>query len=248
VSKAELLGFRLLAGKRQSVLDYLWERCQSGLPTHVLTLNPEMVMLAQSTPEVGALLQRADAAVVDGVGLEWAAKVLHRRGVLRYPGIDLVNDLAGRTAAAGGAVYLLGSAPGVAAEAGRRLVKQWPGLRVTGARDGYFQAGDETEIVKEIGLSNSTLLLVGMGCPRQEAFIAAHRAALNTPLMVGVGGALDVFSGRKQRAPRWAKRAGLEWAYRTFQDLSRLKRIGVLPRFVLHVLAQAWRGERKQAA
>jgi N-acetylglucosaminyldiphosphoundecaprenol N-acetyl-beta-D-mannosaminyltransferase len=248
VSETELLGFRLLSGERKAVLEHLWERYQSGVSTHILTLNPEMVMLARSNPHVAALLKQADAAVVDGVGLEWAAKMLHRRGVERYPGIELVHDLLAKAAAAGRAIYLLGAAPGVAAEAGRRLATELPGLRIAGARDGYFKQEEENEIVQEIGSSGSTLLLVGMGCPRQEEFIVRRRDELNTPLMVGVGGSFDVFSGNVRRAPAWAKRSGLEWAYRTTQDISRLKRIGVLPRFVLHVLGTAWRGGRKQAA
>lgn len=248
VNVTELLGFRLLTGERRAILNHLWERGRSGTPTHVLTLNPEMVMQAQADPHVRELLAQTDVCVADGVGIEWAARQLGKTGIERYPGVELASDLLDRLAAEQGGVFLLGSAPGVAAEAAWRLEQSRPGLRVTGAVDGYFKPEEEMDLVDTISGSGSDLLLVGMGCPRQEAFIARHRTRLGIPLMIGVGGSLDVFSGRKQRAPEWVMRGKLEWAWRSMQDISRLKRLGVLPRFVVRVLGEAWRGRRKQAA
>jgi N-acetylglucosaminyldiphosphoundecaprenol N-acetyl-beta-D-mannosaminyltransferase len=81
------------------------------------------------------------------------------------------------------------------------------------------------------------LLLVGMGCPRQEGFIAMQRDTLGVPVMIGVGGALDVFAGVKKRAPQWVQRIGMEWAWRGLSEPSRLKRQLALPRFAALVLS-----------
>jgi N-acetylglucosaminyldiphosphoundecaprenol N-acetyl-beta-D-mannosaminyltransferase len=230
------------------VLEHLWQRYLQGNLTHVVTLNPEMVMLAKTRPAIREVLLRGDVFVADGVGLEWAGVVLKRDGIRRYPGIDLAFDLAERLAQQQGAVYLLGSQPGVAEAASRKLREQLPGLRIAGVRDGYFTEAEEVEVVGEIAASRAGMLLAGMGCPRQEAFLSRNRDRLGVPLLIGVGGALEVFGGCKPRAPQWVRHSGIEWAYRTTQDMSRLKRLSVLPRFILMVLNMAWQGPRDSTA
>jgi N-acetylglucosaminyldiphosphoundecaprenol N-acetyl-beta-D-mannosaminyltransferase len=236
VIESELLGFRILAGERIAILNHLWERCKSGLSTHVLTLNPEMVMLGQKDERVAGLLKQADIAVADGVGVEWAATRLGLRTVKRYPGVDLGLDLLSKLAAECGRAFLLGGKPGVAEQAAARLEQNLPGLHITGFHDGYFEQADEGRIADCIAASDSRLLLVGMGCPRQEEFIARHRHMLNTPLMIGVGGALEVYAGVKRRAPMLVMSLRMEWLWRALCDLGRFRRLSSLPQFVWHVL------------
>ena len=235
----DVLGFAVAAGSRQQVLDELWLRLERRAPTHVVTLNPEMIERAWRQPSVRRLVAAADVLVADGVGLEWASKVLGAARVTRYPGIDLALDLMTRLAQRGGAVYLLGAAPKVAAEAASRLQAQLPGLIIAGCADGYFTAPEESGRVAAIVAAKPDMLLVGMGFPKQEEFIARYRDEMGATLMIGVGGALEVFAGHKRRAPALVQRAGLEWAYRSLQDVSRLKRLGVLPRFIWLVLRRA---------
>jgi N-acetylglucosaminyldiphosphoundecaprenol N-acetyl-beta-D-mannosaminyltransferase len=239
-----VLGFPVLSGKREEILDELWGRLERREPTHVVTLNPEMIELASRQPAVREVLGRADVCVADGVGLEWAAHKLGQPDVVRYPGIELAFDLLSRLAARTGSVYLLGGKPGVAQAAAERLSRELAGLRIAGVADGYFEAGAESQRSANIKAARPDLLLVGMGCPKQELFIANHRAEMGVPLLIGVGGALEVFAGLKPRAPRWIRQSGFEWAYRTLQDVSRLKRLGILPRFTFRVLAQALRNKR----
>jgi N-acetylglucosaminyldiphosphoundecaprenol N-acetyl-beta-D-mannosaminyltransferase len=244
----ELFGFPVLAGDNSAVLEQLWQRYVQGLVTHIVTLNPEMVMLARTRQAAREALARGDVFVADGVGLEWAAVVLKRTGIRRYPGIDLVFDLAERLVQGGGSVYLLGSKPGVAEAAGERLRQQLPGLRLAGVHNGYFTEAEEAAVVGEIAASGASMVLAGMGCPRQEEFLVRNRGRLGAKLLIGVGGALEVFAGHKLRAPRWVRHSGIEWAYRTTQDVSRLRRLGVLPRFILMVLNMAWQGPRDSTA
>jgi N-acetylglucosaminyldiphosphoundecaprenol N-acetyl-beta-D-mannosaminyltransferase len=210
---------------------------QAKVPTHVVTLNPEMVLLdkTRSNPHLHA----ADLYVADGVGIVWAAKKLLGRAIDRYPGVDLAHDLLAKLAGENGTAYLLGSAPGVAAAAAVNLTTALPGLTIAGTRDGYFAPGGDAEVADQIRQSGADLLLVGMGCPRQEGFIAMQRATLGVPVMIGVGGTLDVFAGLKKRAPRWVQRCGLEWAWRAAAEPSRLKRQLALPRFAALVLRES---------
>lgn len=241
IEVSEVLGYPLCAGEPREVLDILWHKLETREQTHVVTLNAEMILAAQREPEAQDALRQGDIYVSDGVGLTWAARMLRQNSVHRYPGIDLAYDTMAKLAASGGSVFLLGSEDGVADEAGRRLKAKLPGLVVAGTACGFFADHEEDGIVANIAALEPDLLLVGMGCPKQERFIAEHRHRWQTSVMVGVGGALEIFAGRRTRAPRWMRGTGLEWAYRSMQDMSRFKRLGLLPRFILMVLQQAMR-------
>ncbi|MCH7471958.1 WecB/TagA/CpsF family glycosyltransferase [bacterium] len=204
---------------------------------------------ARADPSTAEALNCGDLYVADGVGVVWAAGYLGRRGVQRYPGIELAQDLLERLASRGGSVYLLGAGPGVAKRAARRLTSVMPGLSIAGTHNGFFrqrQDRTETEIVAAITASEPDLLLVGMGCPMQEGFITMHRKELGVPLMIGVGGALEVFAGVRSRAPLWLRRLGLEWLSRSLAHPSRLKRFLHIPVFVSLVLRQARSRSRGQ--
>jgi N-acetylglucosaminyldiphosphoundecaprenol N-acetyl-beta-D-mannosaminyltransferase len=241
IEVSEVLGYPLCVGEPREVLEVVWTRLRSREQTHVVTLNAEMILAAQREPAAQEVLHKGDIYVSDGVGLTWAARMLRKNTVHRYPGIDLAFDTMEKLAAENGSVYLLGSEDGVAHEAGNKLREQLPGLRIIGTASGFFSARKEPSIVANIAELKPDLLLVGMGCPKQERFIAEHRHELGAVIMVGVGGALEIFAGRRSRAPRWMRGTGLEWAYRSMQDMSRFKRLGLLPKFVFMVLQQAMR-------
>jgi N-acetylglucosaminyldiphosphoundecaprenol N-acetyl-beta-D-mannosaminyltransferase len=237
--EVQVLGYPLACGDRAVICARIMAQLELGRSCHIVTLNPEMAVAARQRPEVRELLLRADMFVPDGVGIAWAAKRLGLTGVERYPGIELAEDLLAELARWNRSVYLLGSKPGVAERAGARLTARVPGLKIAGYRDGYFASAEDGQVAAEIAASGAGLLLAGMGFPRQEGFIAKYRDELGTPIMVGVGGALEVFAGDKARAPQAVQRLGLEWAYRSLIDLNRLKRLGVLPRFIGLVLKES---------
>ncbi len=120
------------------------------------------------------------------------------------------------------------------------MTEKIPGLKISGHHDGYFS--DEAEVIKEISTTKPDVLLIGMGSPKQESFISRNRVEMGVPIMIGVGGSLEVFAGAKRRAPGLLQRTGMEWAYRSIIDTSRLKRMGFLPRFIWLVLTSKGRG------
>lgn len=235
--EAKLFGYRVTIASREAVIDWLMTRREGRQATAIVTLNPEMLMLARTDQALAAAIRSADLTVADGVGIVWALGRLAGVRAGRYPGIEMAQDLLRALAGSAGRVFLLGSKPGVAEDAASRLTAQYPGLTIAGCQHGYFDPDEEADLVSRISESAPDLLLVGMGCPRQEGFIAMHGARLNCPLLIGAGGTLEVLAGRKQRAPRLIQRLGLEWLWRSLIDPARWKRNLSLLHFVLLVLS-----------
>lgn len=198
----------------------------------VVTLNAEMAYMAMSNKALSAAVTSADLVVPDGVGIVWAARRSGYALPERLPGVELVAEIAKAASGNGWRVYLLGSDPGVAEEAGRRLADQFRGVNIVGARDGYFSESEEEAVIRDILRAEPHILLVGLGVPRQETWLHENAARLKVPVMMGIGGSLDVISGAVRRAPVWVQRAGLEWAYRICADPRRWRRAFRLPRFV----------------
>jgi N-acetylglucosaminyldiphosphoundecaprenol N-acetyl-beta-D-mannosaminyltransferase len=214
-------------------------------PLRVVTINAEMAMQALADPELAAIIRGAGLVIPDGSGVVWA---LRRRGlqVAKLAGVDFVRHLARTCAAGGHRLYLLGAAPGVAAAAAEVLQRLNPGLAVVGVRDGFWQPDEEPAVLEAIREARPDVILVALGVPRQEKWIARHQEALGVPVAMGVGGSFDVFAERVQRAPAWMRRLHLEWLFRLYQEPWRWRRMaGTLPRFAWLVLRGA--KERKAA-
>ena len=139
-----------------------------------------------------------------------------------------------------GAVYLFGSAPGVAETAAENMQKSYPDLRIAGVHDGYYNADEEEGIVSSINASGADFLCVALGAPKQELFIYRHKDALNVKAAMGVGGSLDVWAGVVERAPEGWRKSGFEWLYRILRQPKRIVRMGALPLFLLKVVAERW--------
>ncbi len=202
----------------------------------IVTLNPEIVMAARAAPDLRALIAAADLVVPDGAGVVWALRRAGWRGAERIPGVDLLAALAERAATRGWRLFLLGAAPGVADAAARRLCGAYPGLVIAGTHAGAPDAALDEAQTARIRASRADLVAIAYGAPTQERWIARNRERLGASVALGVGGALDVLAGRVPRAPRWLRRAGLEWTFRLARQPWRWRRMLALPRFVLAVL------------
>lgn len=217
----------------------------AGGAHQVVTLNAEMAVLATHDADFGAVVRAADMVVPDGAGVVWAAKVLGRRLLARVAGYDLMLGIAGLAAERGESVFLLGGKPGIADMAGEALRARYPGLRMAGTHHGYFAEDESHAIVDAVKRSGATYLFVALGAPKQEKWIAEHKAALlssGVRVCMGVGGSLDVLAGVVARAPDWIGRMGLEWLYRLVTQPRRARRMFALPRFVYAVLLARLRG------
>jgi len=213
----------------------------------VVTVNPEFVMQARSDAAFRRVLNEADLALADGIGLVWAARLLGHRLPERVAGSDLVPLIAQRAAERGWRLYLLGAAPGVAAQAAQRLRECYPGLRIAGTYAGAPARELEGAIVDRVRAAHPDILFVAYGAPAQDLWIARNLDRLGVPVAMGVGGALDFIAGRTKRAPRWVQRLGLEWLHRLVHQPWRWRRMLALPRFAWAVLRLRWAQGRLRA-
>jgi exopolysaccharide biosynthesis WecB/TagA/CpsF family protein len=162
--------------------------------------------------------------VNDGIGMEIASHIVDGRGFLEnLNGTDFVPGLFDQLDRPT-RVYLLGARPGVAEETGRRFAAKFPNFTLAGARDGFFSPQDEAAVVDAIRAARPDILLVALGNPKQELFIARHFDRLGARVMFGVGALFDFTAGQFVRAPAWMRRARLEWAFRLAQEPARLAR------------------------
>ena len=207
--------------------------------THlVVTVNPELLMAAQSDLGYREILNQASLALPDGVGLLWGSHVIGQPIRQRVAGVDTVEKLAALAARKGYRVFFLGAAPGVAKDAADRLAERYPGLQVVGCYAGSPAKSEEPEILGRISRAHPDLLLVAYGAPKQEEWIHRNRRALGVAVAMGVGGSFDFISGRAVRAPGWMQRIGLEWLHRLYREPWRWRRMMALPRFVWAVLME----------
>ena len=205
-------------------------------PFWVVTPNAVMLEACAKSPALASLLCRADLSLPDGAGVLLAAK---RRGTPlteRVAGIAFGEELLSRAAADGLRVFLLGGGEGVATRAAERLSQHYPSLCICGTGWGYFaRDGEEDErITSYIRACRPDVLLVCMGFPLQEEWIDTHLHRLDgVRVVAGLGGSIDVWSGRLHRAPKAVSQMGLEWAWRMAREPKRIKKLPAIVRFLL---------------
>lgn len=194
---------------------------------YVVTPNPEFILAAEKDPEFLQVLNGADLVLADGIGVVYSAKIQGTPLKGRVTGIAFAEDMLSYLDGRGGRLYLLGAKPGVAEEAGRRILERHPNITLCGTQDGYFR--DEEEALLKVAAARPDLLFVCLGAPKQEKWMARWGRHTGARLAIGLGGALDVFAGRVERAPESWQKLGLEWAYRLKKEPRRAGRMAKLP-------------------
>jgi N-acetylglucosaminyldiphosphoundecaprenol N-acetyl-beta-D-mannosaminyltransferase len=187
-------------------------------------LNGAIVVAMRDDPEMRDSIESADLVVADGQSVVWAARLLGHPLPERVPGIDLMHRTIELAERRGYSIYILGARADVLETAVERLAETHPALGIAGYRDGYFDDAEEDAVADAIRHSGADILLVAIGSPRKEYFLARHGRSLGVPYVMGVGGSIDVVAGVTRRAPVWVQRIGLEWAYRLAQEPRRLFR------------------------
>jgi N-acetylglucosaminyldiphosphoundecaprenol N-acetyl-beta-D-mannosaminyltransferase len=216
--------------------DWLGSQLSQDHGAHVVTLNSEMVMLAEKDPAVKTAIQKADLVIPDGAGVTIYLKL---EGIEqeRCPGIELSEAMIRHLGENGGnkAIAFYGGAPGITDLAAQRWRKEYPELTILTSH-GFLDESEQEIWAKTLAEQQPALILVGLGVPRQEYWIAAHRHLCPQGIWIGVGGSFDVWSGTKERAPEFFCRYNLEWFYRLYQEPWRWRRMLALPKFFLRTL------------
>ena len=235
MGQTRVLGVRVDCIDMDAALARIEELVDAGGHHLVATVNPEFVMRAGEDPEFARVLESADLCLADGTGVVWAAR---RQGCeIRGPvtGVDLIPLLAALCARRGFRLFLLGAAPGVAADLALRLKVENPGLEVA-VHSGSPDPSADAATLELLHDCRPQVLLVAYGAPSQELWIDRMGDRLGAAVAIGVGGAFDYLTGRVTRAPVWMRRAGMEWLYRLGHQPWRIRRMAVLPAYALRVL------------
>ncbi|MDO4935430.1 MAG: WecB/TagA/CpsF family glycosyltransferase [Phascolarctobacterium sp.] len=221
----------------QETVNFIQERLQKQEQTFAVTANAEIIMMAQNDSAYLELLKRTDIITPDGAGVVWAAKHLGSPVPERVAGYDLFHQLLQLAAKTQKKVYFFGGKPGIAEQAKAKALELYPGLKIAGCRNGYFQTEENETIINDINNSGAEMLFAALGAPKQEFWLDENKAKLHTNLLMGIGGSFDVLSGKTTRAPLWVQKAGLEWLYRLMKEPYRFRRMAsTLPQFVLKIL------------
>ena len=191
----------------------------------VATANVDFVVHAMDDQVLQEVLCSCDLIVPDGMPIVWASRLMGCKLKERVSGIDMVPLLAELAARRGWGMFLLGASEASSHAAAEALTNRFPKLRIVGRycpRVSDLADMDHEEILSRIEMAQPHILLVAMGHPKQERWLAMHRDRLRVPLCMGVGASLDFLAGAVVRAPIWMQRTGLEWLYRAAQEPRRL--------------------------
>ena len=216
---------------------WLGSRLQQRLGSHVVTLNSEMVMQAEGNEALTGIIRQAELVIPDGAGVILYLRLQGQRQQ-RCPGIELAESLLRQAGELEETcpVFFYGGAPGVAQNAAKVWQQQLPKLAIAGIEHGYLTPEAEQELKVTLKQQQPRLILVGLGVPRQELWIAQHRHLCPQAIWIGVGGSFDIWAGIKSRAPVWLRDNHLEWLYRLYQEPWRWRRMSALPQFALKAI------------
>jgi N-acetylglucosaminyldiphosphoundecaprenol N-acetyl-beta-D-mannosaminyltransferase len=217
-----------------------------GVPIHPLTMAETLELVAQAmnekrplqhvalnvakfvnlrrNPELRDDVLGADLVGIDGMGIVLGARLLGIRVPERVVGVELMERVLAMCAERGFRPYFLGARPEVLEAAMAELRRRHPSLQVAGAQHGYFKPEQAGAIAEQVRTARPDCLFVGMPTPQKERFMAAYRAAMDVPFVMGVGGGIDILAGHVRRAPAAWQRSGFEWLYRTLQEPRRMWR------------------------
>ncbi len=214
---------------------WLTSRLQAGIGTHVVTLNAEMTMLCETDEKLREIVRQADLTIPDGSGIVFYLR-LHGKKIRRIPGIELAEALL-QKAGQKERVFFYGGAPGVAEAAAEAIKQKYPEVNIIGTQHGFIKGAEIETLQENLKQLQAQIILVGLGVPRQELWIAENRSLCPQATWIGVGGSLDVWSGIKSRAPAILANNHLEWLYRLYQEPWRWRRMLALPSFARKAIA-----------
>ncbi|MEY8199073.1 MAG: WecB/TagA/CpsF family glycosyltransferase [Colwellia sp.] len=222
---------------------------KNNLGAYVCVSNVHMCMEVYDSSDFSKIVNGADLIIPDGKPLSWAQKLLGHSDAEQVRGQDIMNALC---ASSGDKTFNIGfyggSSETLLNTVKEKLLVSYPDINITYAFSPPFRpltAEEDTNVIAAINAANVNVLFVGIGCPKQERWMAEHKEKLNC-VMLGVGAAYDFIAGEKKHAPRWIQKIGMEWLFRLLSEPKRLWRryFSTNPRFIWYFVQQ-WLFNRK---
>jgi N-acetylglucosaminyldiphosphoundecaprenol N-acetyl-beta-D-mannosaminyltransferase len=248
VAARRILGMRVDATSYAHAARQILGWARSGESRYVCVATVNNVIEAYDDPAYGAIMEAADLVTPDGMPLVWGLRLLGVAGATRVYGPDLTPVVCRLAAQEGIPVGFYGGATDVLDELTATLQRRFPDLIVAHHASPPFRpltSYEERRTLEDLDRSGARILFVGLGTPKQELWMAAHKNEVNA-VMLGVGAAFDFLAGRKRQAPRLVQRLGLEWGHRLVHEPRRLWRRYLYrnPRFVVLFATQLLKERR----
>lgn len=197
-------------------------------PVQIVGVNVDQIVRVNKSSLSARIFQEAELVFIDGKPIKWMCTLLGRPAKERITGPDLMELICEKGAPNNLRIFLLGAAEGVAKRCGEVLEKKYPGIVIAGSYSPPFGFEKDKEELNRINKmlkdSQSDILFVGMGSPKQDIFIYENKNIYDIPVSFSMGAAIDFIAGNVKRAPRWMVNCGLEWTHRIAQNPKRLWR------------------------
>lgn len=208
----------------------------------VCVANVHMLMEGHWHPDFAEILKRADLVTPDGAPLVWIMRLLGSHKQERVPGLDILAGVCEVAQSANISLFFVGSQSEILSRIRARLAKEYPNLKIAAMEALPFSEltiAEDTALTQKINDSGAGLVLVSLGCPKQEKWMALHKGKIKA-VMIGLGGAFPVYAGLQRRAPRFVQNAGFEWLYRLLQEPGRLwkRYFMTIPPFIFLAIKQ----------
>lgn len=231
--KKFLLGIGFTDEKLEDILEYIEKIIKKKeKKVLVVTPNPEILVIANKNSDYKNLLNNADLALIDGVGIVVAGKILGKPLKHKISGVDFIENVCKYVAEKPITIGFLGGGPGVAEKTAECLSRKYEGLKVA------FASPEWDKVSLRV---SADILFVAFGSPKQEIWIGKNLKSLPVSVVMGVGGAFDMISGQVVRAPVFIRRLGLEWLFRLIIQPWRIRRQMRLLEFGLLVLREKFK-------
>ncbi len=217
-----LFDLPLINASLQETADTIVSAAALGERNTLQFINAHCVNIYKKDENYRNAIDNVDAILPDGSGLRLAGKMAGTDYIPNLNGTDLFPLLCEKLSKTTQSIFLFGGKQGIATATSKNMRNIYSGLKVAGAQHGYFSDDEEEDIIEQINASGASIVLIGMGVPQQEIWIAKNRSKLKAPIIMGVGGLFDYYSGRIPRAPVFMRQTGIEWVWRFLCEPKRL--------------------------
>lgn len=239
----EIMGARIHAVDRRSAADVIDRWIAERHRDYVVLTGAHGIVEMQSDAELRAINNAAGLTTPDGVPTVWIGRLRGYPEMAKTSGPDLMREVLQRGLEKRYRHYFYGGGPGTAELLARELARVFPGMICAGTMSPPFRPlshQEEKETARRIDEANPDIVWVGLGCPKQDRWMARFRPWIEAPVLVGVGAAFDHLAGLKPLAPEWIRHSGLEWLQRLVTEPRRLwpRYSRVVPRFLAGVAAE----------
>jgi len=228
IEKVNVLGIGISVIDQDRAREFLFDTVQKGSRGYVTVTGVHGVMEAQRNPALMNVFKNALLVTPDGMPMVWMGKLQKHPTIERVYGPDLMLNICEHSIGRGYSHFLYGGVEGVADQLKENLEARFPGLQIVGTFTPPFRDLNEEEredLQARIRIAHPDFFWVGLSTPKQEFFMAKYFSLLpEAKILIGVGAAFDLLTGRVPQAPRWMQRTGLEWFFRLVQEPKRLWR------------------------